>query len=151
MDQPGKPVDRLTAVKRKVKTLRIACKDWGSWLMAMKRNFLEEPKDRFKRHRKARLCMVHEKLSKGSGVPKSAIVWGAKMPEEAIKKWPGMAWKAHRHVMAVDKEPLQEKFIWNWEEELEAIELNSIREAPWGQERKSGGCKGLTPWGSELR
>ena len=28
------------------------------------------PKDSLLRHRKARLCMVHEKLSKGSGVPK---------------------------------------------------------------------------------
>ena len=34
----------------------------------------KEPKDSLKRHLKARLCMVHEKLSKGSGVQKSAIV-----------------------------------------------------------------------------
>ena len=39
-----------------------------------KEELLGEPKDSLLRHRKARLCMVHEKLSKGSGVPRSAIV-----------------------------------------------------------------------------
>ena len=39
-----------------------------------KEELLEGPKDSLVRHGKARLRVVHEKLSKGSGVPKSAIV-----------------------------------------------------------------------------